>query len=41
MVVIIGVDMYDKHITYDSQSDTKGIVVVVVVVVDVVVVIVV
>jgi hypothetical protein len=26
----IGVDMYDKHITYVSQSDTKGIVVVVV-----------
>ena len=43
MVVIIGVDMYDKHITYDSHSDTKGIVVadVVVVVVEEVVVIVV
>jgi len=38
MVVIIGVDMYDTHIAYVSQNDTKGIVVVVVVVVEVVVV---
>lgn len=31
MVVIIGVDRCEKHITYDSQSDIKGRVVKVVI----------